>query len=193
MAFLPSNIKAPSEGGGGSGNYMRFAQGKNTFRIIGSSDDEPTPGFIHGTIGWTTDADGKRKPIRWPEGESAPMKFEDKPRNFYAFVVYNYDEQKVQILELTQTKLQAELLQLANDEDWGDCRKYDITVVRNGEGLETTYSMNPKPIKKLEDDVKAVCKAELKVINLPALFQGEDPFAEFEPPAAEADDDGEPF
>ena len=193
MAFLPSNIKAPTEGGGGSGNYMRFGQGKNTFRIIGSSDDKPTPGFIHGTIGWTTDEEGKRKPIRWPQDADAPMKFEDKPRNFYAFVVYNYDEQKVQILELTQTKLQAELLQLANDEDWGDCRKYDITVVRNGEGLETTYSMNPKPIKKMDEDIKAICKAELKRINLPALFEGEDPFAEFEPPAAEADDDGEPF
>jgi len=35
MAFLPSNIKAPSEGGGGAGNYMRFQQGDNKFRIIG--------------------------------------------------------------------------------------------------------------------------------------------------------------
>ena len=126
MGFLPNNIKAPSEGGGGSGNYLRFTQGENKFRIIGASDDKPTPGFIHGTLGWTEE-DGKKRPIRWAEGTQAPMQFADKPRNFYAFVVYNYNESKVQILELTQVKLQAELLQLAQDEDWGDCRKYDIS------------------------------------------------------------------
>tara|TARA_R110000851_G_scaffold5826_2_gene23803 strand:- start:308 stop:886 length:579 start_codon:yes stop_codon:yes gene_type:complete len=192
MGFLPNNIKAPSEGGGGSGNYLRFTQGENKFRIIGASDDKPTPGFIHGTLGWTEE-DGKKRPIRWAEGTQAPMQFADKPRNFYAFVVYNYNESKVQILELTQVKLQAELLQLAQDEDWGDCRKYDISVVRNGEGLDTTYAMNPKPIKKMDEDIRAIAKAELKRINLPALFNGGDPFAEFTPPAAEVDEDGAPF
>ena len=192
MGFLPNNIKAPSEGGGGSGNYLRFNQGENKFRIIGSSDDKPTPGFIHGTLGWTEE-DGKKRPIRWAEGTQAPMQFADKPRNFYAFVVYNYNESKVQILELTQMKLQAELLQLAQDEDWGDCRKYDLSVVRNGEGLDTTYAMNPKPIKKMDEDIRAIAKAELKRINLPALFSGGDPFAEFVPPAEEVDEDGAPF
>jgi len=192
MGFLPNNIKAPSEGGGGSGNYLRFTQGENKFRIIGASDDKPTPGFIHGTLGWTEE-DGKKRPVRWAEGTQAPMQFADKPRNFYAFVVYNYNESKVQILELTQVKLQAELLQLAQDEDWGDCRKYDISVIRNGEGLDTTYAMNPKPIKKMDEDIRAIAKAELKRINLPALFDGGDPFAEFTPPAAEVDEDGAPF
>ena len=73
MAFLPNNIKAPLEGGGGSsGNYMRFAQGENKFRIIGASDDKPTPGFIHGTLGWAVE-DGKKRPIRWAEGAQAPQ------------------------------------------------------------------------------------------------------------------------
>ena len=90
---------------------------------------------------------------------------------------------------MTQVKLQTELLQLANDEDWGDCRKYDISVVRNGEGLDTTYAMNPKPIKKMDEDIRAIAKAELKRINLPALFDGGDPFAEFVPPAAEDEDE----
>ena len=165
MAFLPSNIKAPSEGGGGAGNYMRFQQGDNKFRIIGSSDDKPTPGFICGTLGWAV-VDGKKRPIRWAEGAEAPQAFDDKPRSFYAFVVYNYAESKVQILEMTQTKLQS-----------------------NGEGLETTYAMNPKPIKKLDEDLRAIVKAELKAINLPALFEGEDPFAAFEPPVEEDEDE----
>ena len=189
MGFLDgiTEIKSNADSGGA---YMKLQPGANQFRIVGSGDDG---GFIQGMLGWSENAEGKRQPHRWKIGADAPMSFEDKPRAFYAFVVYNYNESKVQILEMTQAKLQAELLQLANDEDWGDCRKYDISVVRNGEGLDTTYAMNPKPIKKMDDDLRAIAKAELKRINLPALFKGEDPFAEFTPPAEEVDEGGEPF
>jgi len=45
----------------------------------------------------------------------------------------------------------------------------------------------------MDDDLRAIAKAELKRINLPALFDGGDPFAEFTPPAEEVDEDGEPF
>ena len=153
---------------------MRFQQGENKFRIIGASEDKPTPGFIHGTLGWTVE-DGKKRPIRWAEGEQAPMSFEDKPRAFYAFVVYNYNESKVQILEMTQAKLQAELLQLANDEDWGDPKEYDISIVKTGEGMETRYNTVPKPKKAQTQEIQqAFADAE---INLMALFSGDDPFA----------------
>ncbi len=81
MAFLPTNIKAPSEGGGGSGNYMRFQQGENKFRIIGASEDKPTPGFIHGTLGWTVE-DGKKRPIPPPRPAPPPLSLEEKPGAF---------------------------------------------------------------------------------------------------------------
>ena len=55
MGFL-DNIK-PSPSGGSGGNYMKFSQGENKLRIVGSSDDNP-PGFIQGMIGWTTDDEG---------------------------------------------------------------------------------------------------------------------------------------
>ena len=56
-------------------------------------------------------------------------------------------------------------------------------------GLETTYAMNPKPIKKLDEDLRAIVKGRVKGNNLPALFDGEDPFAAFEPPVEEDEDE----
>lgn len=46
-----------------------------------------------------------------------------------------------------------------------------------------------KANQKLDEDLRAIVKAELKAINLPALFNGEDPFAAFEPPVEEDEDE----
>ena len=55
--------------------------------------------------------------------------------------------------------------------------------------VSTTSQLCVKPIKKLDEDLRAIVKAELKAINLPALFDGEDPFAAFTPPAEEDEDE----
>ena len=196
MGFMDNIQAAPS---GGTGNYYRFDQGENKFRIVGSSDTTP-PGFIQGMIGWGEDAEGKNKPFRYRFGEEAPIKFAEKPREFFAFTVWNYEEACVQILELTQTGLKSELRTLANDKEWGDPRKYDIAVIRNGEGKDTAYVMTPKPHKKL--DATAVAMIKATAVNLEALFDGEDPFdadapdvpakpAELKEPEVEDEDEDE--
>ena len=196
MAFLSNIQPSPS---GGTGNYYRFTQGENKFRIVGSSDTEP-PGFIQGMIGWGEDNEGNRKPFRWRMGEDAPRDFAEKPREFFAFLVWNYEEACVQILELTQAGLKSELITLAEDKEWGDPRKFDIAVIRNGEGIETSYVMTPKPHKKL--DATAVAMIMATTVNLEALYDGGDPFddapvatpakpAELEEPDVEEEDEGE--
>tara|TARA_R100000458_G_C8247483_1_gene225052 strand:+ start:294 stop:905 length:612 start_codon:yes stop_codon:yes gene_type:complete len=198
MAFL-SNIQPTPEGG--AGHYYKFGQGENKFRIVGSSDTTP-PGFIQGMIGWGEDEEGNRKPFRWRIGEDAPRNFAEKPREFFALVVWNYEEACVQVLELTQAGLKSELVTLANDKEWGDPRKYDIAVIRNGEGKETNYVMTPKPHKKL--DPAAVATVMATSVNLEALYDGGDPFedapaepakpaklAEPKEPDVEEEDEGE--
>ena len=199
MAFLSNIQPSPS---GGTGNYYRFTQGENKFRIVGSSDTEP-PGFIQGMIGWGEDIEGGRKPFRWRMGEDAPRDFAEKPREFFAFLVWNYEEACVQILELTQAGLKSELITLAEDKEWGDPRKFDIAVIRNGEGIETSYVMTPKPHKKL--DATAVAMIMATTVNLEALYDGGDPFddapvatpatpakpAELEEPEVEEEEEGE--
>ena len=198
MGFLTNIKPSPS---GGTGNYYRFGQGENKFRIVGNDDTTP-PGFIQGMIGWGEDNEGNRKPFRWRFGEDAPREFAEKPREFFAFLVWNYDEACVQILELTQAGLKSELLTLAKDKEWGDARKYDIAVIRNGEGKDTSYVMTPKPHKKL--DATAVAMIMATTVNLEALYDGGDPFddapvapatpakpAELEEPDVEEEEEGE--
>jgi hypothetical protein len=196
MGFLTNVQPSPA---GGTGNYYRFGQGENKFRIVGNDDTTP-PGFIQGMIGWGEDDEGKRKPFRWRFGEDAPRDFADKPKEFFAFLVWNYEEACVQILELTQAGLKRELLTLAEDKEWGDARKYDIAIIRNGEGIDTSYVMTPKPHKKLPAAAVAMIKAT--TVHLEALYDGGDPFedapvvapakpAELEEPDVEEEEDEE--
>ena len=141
MTFL-DNIERAPDSGGGSGNYVKLQQGKNTFRIVGSQADN---GFINGMLGWATNEDGGRKPYRWKVGEEAPRKFEDKPKEFFAMKVYSYAEDRVQVLEITQKILKDTLYSYCQDPDWGDPRKYDIDIIRMVKGwrLPTRWSRNP--------------------------------------------------
>ena len=99
-------------------------------------------------------------------------------RHFWAMTVWNYDVERVQILQLHQKGLQKFILALSKDTDWGDPKGkngYDIVVTREGEGLDTEYSVSPKPKKALPESVLDAIK---KVsVNLEALFEGDDPFA----------------
>jgi len=183
-----SKIKRASSGGGSGGNYAKLLQGENKFRIVGDIEDTP-PGFIVGMVGWITNEEGQRRPVRYTTGESVPQTFKDKPKEFFAMLVWNYAEERIQVLELTQAGLKDELIKLDADVDWGDLRKFDISIIRSGEGLETSYVMTPKPHKKRTDEINAAVKA-MKV-NLNALFTGDDPFAE-EAPSAEPSGGDEP-
>jgi len=193
MGFLDGITEVKSSGDSG-GNYMKLQPGANQFRIVGSGDDG---GFIQGMLGWSTNDEGKRQPHRWRVGEDAPRTFEERPKEFFAMLVWNYKESRIQILELTQKRLKEDLLALASDkEDWGDPRKYDITITKSGEGLETTYAMTPKPPKKRADEINEAVK-NLKA-NLAALYDGGDPFEDApapvqEPVQEEAGEEEEPF
>jgi len=172
--FLPENYREPV-----TDNYMRFADGKNVFRVLSEA--------IVGMEYWKTETNENgeevRKPVRIKVDERIPTEelgFDkwgnpEFPKHFWAFVVYNRAAEKIQILEITQKKIQRAIKSLVDDEDWGDPKDYDICVTRSGEKLETEYIVQGKPKAKLDESILE----EYKVlnINLKALFSGADPFA----------------
>ena len=193
MAFLTNLKEVPQNSGSGGGKYMKLQQGSNLFRILGSFEDGTN---IQGMLGWAEDEEGNRKPYRWKVDQEAPRKFKENPRQFYALLVWNYKpDQKantsgaIQIFEMTQAKLRQDLLTLAKDEDWGDPRKYDLKIVRNGEGLETSYAMTPSPHKKRSQEISDAVKSTK--VDMSALYRGEDPFAESDSGTEESQE--EPF
>jgi len=97
-------------------------------------------------------------------------------KHFWAFIVWDYSDSSIKILEITQAGIQSAIKSLTMDADWGAPYGYDIKVIRKGTTMEDTeYTVNPSPHKKLTEEVTTAF-AE-KPVNLEALFDGEDPFA----------------
>jgi hypothetical protein len=163
--FLPAKYELPDSKSG----YMKFKQGANTFRVLSSA--------IVGYESWVEE-DGKRKPLRWKMGVSIPVEQGENAKHFWAFNVWNFDEKKVQILEITQKGIMKAIKALTSNEKWGDPKTYNIVVTRTGEGMETEYQVQPEPKEELDKGIQQFYK-DLK-INLEALFKGENPFESVE-------------
>jgi hypothetical protein len=175
-----------TESGGGS--YYKFEQGANKFRIMSEpvfgqeywkSEKDEKGDLIPGVDGFP-----KRKPIRAKLTKSIPTSELEVDRwgnpgrvnHFMAMVVYDYKEGLFKILSITQKQINAGIKALAESEDWGDPREYDITVTRNGSGRDTKYTVMPGAKKAIPENIMDAYKE--KTFNLEALFDGEDPFAD---------------
>lgn len=152
--FLPAKYERPSRGG----FYMKFEDGDNRFRALSSA-----------VIGWEKWGDDK-KVMRFKIDEDHP----ENSKHFWAFPVWNYQEEKIQILILTQVSIMESLEQLVADEDYGSPVNYDIVVTKVGEGMKTKYQSMPKLPKPLSKEIQA--EFSKYDINLNALFEAGDAF-----------------
>lgn len=152
---------------------MKIKDGVNRIRIL----SEAITGYEY----WT-DTNGERKPVRLEEApEEVPTdatqdKFGNYIKHFWAFAVWNYEENKVQILELTQATIQDAIFSLHMDEDWGDPRHYDIKINRIKEGDRVKYTVSPSP--KTDLSLEAANAITANPVNLRALYKGENPFSD---------------
>lgn len=161
--FLPENYALPTP----DTKYLKLEKGATKIRFISS----PVIGWVY----WTEDPenlDGKRKPHRVKTEDGAPPAFL-KPKHFWAATVYDYSTKSVKILEITQKTILNAILNLCGNKSWGNPKNYDISIVKEGDGLDTEYSVMPEPnMVQLPPDVLE----EAAKINLEKLFSGEDPF-----------------
>lgn len=163
--FLPNGYEAPKTSDG----YMKLQKGENRFRILSRP-----------IIGWEDWKDKKPLRFRLNEKPEKPVEANKPIKHFWAFVVWNVAEEKIQILEITQVTIQSAIQGFTKDEDWGNPFDYDIKVKRTGDGMETEYSVTPAPKSPVSKTIKDALEKRGK-INLEALFAGEDPFAEKQP------------
>ena len=162
--FLPADYIVPDKSNG----YMKFKQGDNIFRIVSKP--------ITGAEWWVEEGESK-KPMRVRPGTNIPgsVGFADKIKHFWAIVVWNYDAKQLQVLEITQKGIQTAITSLSRDKAWGNPMGYDLKVIRVGEGMDTEYTVMPRPKTDLTEEVATAL--EQTSINLDALFDGGDPFA----------------
>lgn len=157
--FLPEDYEPPKS----SSSYLKLKDGETKIRIL----SQP----IFGWEDWKN-----KKPIRF-HMDNKPMATDPKKpvKHFWAFIVYNYSDAEIQIMQVTQSTIRKALESFSKDEDWGNPFEYDIKINKAGEGIETEYTINPIPHKKISAEILEAFKA--KPINLDALFEGTDPFA----------------
>ena len=146
----------------GGSLFFRPEKGESKVRILTTAK-----------VGW--EGWYNNKPVRFPHDynitadEYATLDKQEfnadraKWKQFAVCLVWNYAEEKVQIWQFHQKAIINELMNLANDPDWGDVTKYDIKIKREGEALETKYYITPTSAKELTKEVKeAVEKSDVK-------------------------------
>lgn len=169
MSFLPTDYKIPEKS-----NYTKFEQGETLLRIL----EAPI-------LGWELWVKGK--PLRRRMTESFTMeemnnadinKFNGKPKtpqHFWAMVVWNYEQNCLQIWQITQKKIMAPIKALSASKAWGSPLEYDLSVNKTGEQKETDYTVMPSPKEKISDEIKEAYQTAQ--IDVSKLFTGEDPFS----------------
>lgn len=147
-------------------NYMKFANGDNPFRVLSSA--------ITGYEYFTKD----NKPVRSKEEfTSTPdMKAGGAVKHFWAFVVYNYNAKRIQILELTQKSVMLPISSYIKNPNWGHPTQYDFIVNKVGTNMnDTEYTITVNPKKEIDASILEQYKN--MNIDLSLLYEGQDPFA----------------
>lgn len=164
MSFISDEFASANNN---AGSYFKPAKDKTSkVRILSEKG-------LEGYVLWTED----NKPVRWHWKDSKPeanYREGDKPRKFLAVAVWNYDDQCVQVWEITQKSVFDALHEITKEPDFGHPNTFDIRITRKGEGLETKYTVIPVPGPIVPDVEKAMATLS---VNLDALLNGEDPFA----------------
>nr|WKN38687.1 hypothetical protein K4G66_08225 [Tunicatimonas sp. TK19036] len=163
--------------------FMKLEPGKNRFRFIG----HPVSGFLF--FGKVSREDGSEtvKPYRRRESEGEFSLEEMINRNarlnkggemeaqkyFVLSLVYNYQKEKLQVLEITQKSILKALKSYVDSEEYGHPAGYDITLEKRGENLNTEYTLIVSPPKPLSETIVQQM-GELSC-DLEKIFEGEYP------------------
>ena len=149
--FIPDDYSPPSKG-----QFMKLADGANNIRILSKP--------LIGTLYWVSPEGVIRERGRGQKGDK-PCRIDYKSelpegvlelhtREFWMMKVWDYADEVVKILEITQASILRPLYEFVEDAKWGDPRKYDINIKREGSGMETKYFVMPSPPTALTPEIK---------------------------------------
>ncbi len=170
--FLPKDYEMPET----ERHYMELEEGANSFRVL-------SPAIV-GYEWWVENGEDGRKPVRVrtasevPEAVTNATDNRQKARHFWAFTVYNYHTQTIQVLELKQQTVMRAIDALVRNPKWGSPLAYDLTIekVKTGsKDWDVEYNVIPEPPSKL--DAGIVELARQVPVRLEALYDGQDPFS----------------
>ena len=161
MSFVPAGTKVES----GGGDYFKPPMGSSEIRILGDAET----GYEY----WTNDKKAVRlreMPTHTPPDLGCNEAGTPNPiRQFWAIPVWDYSDKKVKVWGLTQATIMTQILKLSEKKGWGHPKEYDLTIDREGSGLQTKYSVTPSP--KTEAPPEALKALADSPIDLSKQFQ----------------------
>jgi hypothetical protein len=191
MPFLSQKASSAVAGGTGGGylNPSKIQSGSSVrFALL---SDQPLEFFEC----WGEAEDGSVKPFRFAEDPSdADIKEEmgdaysrrlnregtapEGVKFAIAAPVYNFDTEGVQIMQLSQKSIIRELDGISQMEDYANLLEHDFVLGKEGNGLNTEYSLRPVPRKKGADKAigGAWAEAQESGFDIGRLLTGENPF-----------------
>ena len=131
--------------------------------------DEPTPDDVDAEFG----SDYSRRLNR--DGTAPePAKFA------IAVPVYNHDAGSVQVLQVSQKSINREFDSISQMEDYANLLEWDFVLGKEGNGLNTEYSLRAVPRKKGSNDViqEAWEETQSGGFDIGRLLTGGNPFKE---------------
>jgi hypothetical protein len=165
--------------------FMKLEYGKNRFRFVGN----PISGYVF--YGKLIRDDGTEtvKPYRRREAEgefsveeminlNVRMTKEgemERQKYFVMGLVWNYQKEKLQVLEITQKSILKALKSYVGSEEYGHPSEYDLTVEKKGEGLNTEYTVIVSPPKAMAEEI--ITAAGEVSCDLEKIFEGEYPIS----------------
>ena len=192
MALLSERMSSAVAPGAGGGylNPSKIQSGTSArFALL---DDQPLEFFEV----WGDGPDGSVKPFRFSE-DPTPEDIEAELGEFtrrqnrdgtapeavkpaLAIPVYNHDTKQVQIMQLTQKSIIRELDSISQMEDYSNLIEWDFVLGKEGNGLNTEYSLRAVPRKKGTDPAIQEAWSEVKKagFDIPRLLDGTNPFRE---------------
>jgi hypothetical protein len=156
-------------------NLGKLPEGEYRFRIVARP--------IAGWLDWKD-----KKPMRFrPDNKPKFPVDPTKPiRPFWAVYVWDYKQEGLFVMEITQNSIRCALEDLAMNEDWGDLTSFDFKIKKTGSGIDTNYSVIPVPHKPMAEVIKE-CLATAPV-RLEALYEGKDPWVDLQPSSTSISD-----
>lgn len=163
MTFLAEGYEVPKSAGG---SYFKPQPGDNNVRILSDV-----------VTGWQYWND-QNKPVRMREKpKTTPTDIRindetgkpDRVKHFWVVLVWDYAESSLKVWEITQAGIQQDIAGFANDPDWGHPKNYNINIKKEGQKINTNYTVMPKPAKELDSTIVEAWRNEK--VNLEAVFE----------------------
>ena len=187
-AFKASKAAAAS---GGGGNYLNAKDLNDENTVITFVGDEEQVLIRH--IVWSSDG----KPLKFTspptrdeikeraEEVGAVLDGKEKANALYAFTVWNYNEDRIQVFEFSQKGIANPIMEFLTDEEGKKTpHLFDLTLkaIRGKERTDVTYIVLPVPGKRMKDKVnKEIASSFDEVLeagyDINALTDGGNPFS----------------